>query len=266
MTTRTLVVVVGGLFIVASILVAAWISSPGCIDLPGDNGECTRVLLIGNSYTYVNDLPGVFKKLAGSGGHRVGAGMLASGGQTLAGHLSDPAVADKLKSESWDIVVLQEQSQIPANEQTRGENMFPAAARLVEEVRASGAQPVLFLTWAHREGWPEVGLMDYPSMQAQLNAGYLEAARETGAAVAPVGPAWVYAMNENPDLQLWGGDGSHPGRQGTYLAACVFYAAIFRQSPLGLAYTAGLPTETARKLQAAAAEVVLQNPGQWYMP
>jgi hypothetical protein len=39
---------------------------------------------------------------------------------------------------------------------------------------------------------------------------------------------------------------------GTYLAACVFYAALFHQSPVGLAYRAGLSQDVAQELQALA--------------
>ena len=51
------------------------------------------------------------------------------------------------------------------------------------------------------------------------------------APVAPVGYAWLTAWLQNPQLDLWQADGSHPTEQGTYLAACVFYAVLFRQSP-----------------------------------
>jgi hypothetical protein len=81
--------------------------------------------------------------------------------------------------------------------------------------------------------------------------------------MAPVGEAWLIAKRQHPELELWQGDGSHPSEQGSYLAACVFYAAIFRQSPEGLRYIAHLPKETAKVLQTTAADVVLNKPQQW---
>ena len=41
---------------------------------------------------------------------------------------------------------------------------------------------------------------------------------------------------------------------GTYLAACTAYAALYRKSPVGLDYSAGLDAELATLLQAAAWE------------
>jgi hypothetical protein len=50
---------------------------------------------------------------------------------------------------------------------------------------------------------------------------------------------------------------------GTYLAACVFYATIFRQSPVGLGYDDGLPSGEAHTLQTVAAATVLGDPAYW---
>ena len=56
---------------------------------------------------------------------------------------------------------------------------------------------------------------------------------------------------------------SHPTMQGTYLAACVFYATLFRQSPLGLSFDDGLAPDIVRTLQTLAAHVVLVDSWRW---
>ena len=43
-----------------------------------------------------------------------------------------------------------------------------------------------------------------------------------------------------PDVVLHAGDKRHPSVAGTYLAAATVYAALFKTSPVGLEYTAGL--------------------------
>ena len=52
-------------------------------------------------------------------GHPIQTGMTAPGGWTLAEHLNSAQTLDALQSSKWDFVVLQEQSEIPAVEQTR---------------------------------------------------------------------------------------------------------------------------------------------------
>ncbi|MGA3184943.1 MAG: DUF4886 domain-containing protein [Candidatus Dormibacteria bacterium] len=234
--------------------------NPGC-SLPG--ATCTRVLFIGNSYTSVNDLPGTFADLAWAGGHRVQTEALDEGGWTLAEHLSASETAPTIGSERWDEVVLQEQSQIPSLAADRISMMYPAATRLVAMVRQHGAAPLFYLTFAHQAGWPEEGLPDYSSMQAAIDAGYIGIADQLGVPVAPVGAAWQTVVDAASHPAMWQSDGSHPTVSGTYLAACVFYATIFRQSPLGLGYADGLPNAEARTLQTAAAKTVLGDSALW---
>ena len=226
----------------------------------------TRVLFVGNSLTFFNDLPEIFARLAGSGGHAVEVGMSAQGGQTFAGHASSPTTLKKLTGQRWDFIVLQEQSRIPAIAAQRSEHMLPAVRLLEEKAAESGADTVLFLTWASRDGLPSAGFKDYVAMQAAIEAGYLEVAGEIGAMVAPVGVAWQRALEEHPELELWQRDGSHPSPEGTYLTACVFHATLLGESPEGAGYLAGLPEETARFLQAVAGETAFSDPGRWNLP
>ena len=227
---------------------------------------CTRILFIGNSYTYVNDLPAMFAELARAGGHQVETGMAAEGGLTLADHVASSATQATLSSRHWDIVVLQEQSQIPAIAEFRASQMDPAARSLIRTIRLGGAKPMLFLTWAHRDGWPENGLPDYARMQDQIDDAYLRLGGELVVPVAPVGVAWATVVSRDARPGLWQDDGTHPTVAGTYLAACVFYAAIFDASPAGLGYEAGLPKETAASMQAVAAETVLTDQARWALP
>ena len=236
-------------------------TAPRCSDHPAE--KCTRLLFIGNSYTYVNDLPGVLAGLAGSGKHWVETRTLAQGGWTLADHINDATTLAAIQSEKWDYVVLQEQSEIPAIEQSRTASMYPAARALARMILSNGETPILFMTWGHRDGDQQYGYADYDSMQNQIVIGYLTIARELGLPVAPAGYAWWTVRKQNPEIELWQTDGNHPNRNGTYLAACVFYASIFHESPEGLGYTARLPVKTAHTLQSAAARVVLDHSEDW---
>jgi hypothetical protein len=58
---------------------------------------------------------------------------------------------------------------------------------------------------------------------------------------------------------LWQSDGSHPNEAGTYLAACVFYATLFQQSPEGLSFRGSLAQDTAQTLQSLAAETLMKK-------
>ncbi len=247
------------LFLLISILLL--VTSYSCAPAAScESRSCLRILFVGNSYTYVNDLPAVFAGLAKVGGHQVETGMATQGGWTLSQHASSSDTLDKIKSAKWNYVVLQEQSEIPAFPQIRTQEMYPAARQLAGQIEAVGATPLFFITWAHRDGLPDNDLSNYEVMQSQIDQGYLLIAQELSAPVAPVGMAWSRARRQNPQLDLWQADGSHPTQEGTYLTACVFYSVMFNQSPEGLTYLGGLPKETAQSLQAIAANTVLYNP------
>jgi hypothetical protein len=254
--------------LIVFLCLAILISAAGCSSLNpcSEDPNCTRVLFIGNSYTFVNDLPGTFAALAKSGDHRVETGMAAEGGFSLADHVESTATRDKIKSSQWNFVVLQEQSQRPADVIVSETKMYPPARTLVSSIRKNGAEPIFFLTWGHKNGWPENDIPTYRDMQQGLNNGYLNIARELDARVAPVGVAWAVTRRDNPQMNLWQDDGSHPAVPGTYLAACVFYAVIFQESPEGLSYWDGLSQADAEWLQKVAADTVLEDKAKWNLP
>ncbi len=239
--------------------------NPGC-QTAQRSSSCLRVLFLGNSYTSVNDLPIMFANLAWSGGSRVETGVQAPGGWTLADHAKSTDTDRLLASKPWDYVVLQEQSEIPSVDSFRQVQMYPAARQLVPEIRGVGAKPILFDTWAHSAGWPENGMPDYFTMQSSIDDGYLTLAAEQHVSVAPVGVAWMTLVRQESSPGLWQSDGSHPTTRGTYLAACVFYAAIYGQSPAGLEYHADLSSDDAPKLQDVAAATVLGDMTKWGLP
>jgi len=222
-----------------------------------------QILFIGNSYTFSNDLPQIFAKLAQSGGYDMSTAMLAEGGWTLNKHSQSKETIERIQGQSWDHVILQEQSVIPTNPEERQQFMYPAIRLLHKEVEEMGGEVILFMTWGRQSGLPESSFRDFREMQVEVEQGYQIIADELELMVSPVGTAWQNALNKNPHLELWGVDGSHPNMIGTYLAACVFYAVIYQDSPEGLVYTAGLDLNTAQSLQWIAAKTVFEDLERW---
>ncbi len=225
-------------------------------------GVCTRVLFVGNSYTYVNDLPSTFAQLARSGGHAVDVGSVANGAETLAQHVESSDDATQLAAEPWSYVVLQEQSDTPAYS-SAGSLMYGPVHTLSAAAFKVGAMPMLFMTWAHKDGESGAGLPSYEAAQARIESTYLELSGQLRLPVAPVGDAWLHVHADHPDMALWRDDNSHPTALGTYLAACVFYAAIFRESPAGLSYRGGASGDDAALLQGYAGRTVLDSQTKW---
>jgi hypothetical protein len=205
-----------------------------------------RMLFIGNSFTYFNNgLPRHVIALA-EAADKDNASAYEFRMATISGaYLTplEPILPGALKADHpWDIVVLQGQSTEPMD--TEKSEKFRSAVRSLDKtVRESGARTVLFITWPYK-GKPE--------MTDLLAKGYISSANEVGALAVPVGLAFDRLSRDNPAINLYFIDGKHPSMEGTYLAACVFYAALFGKSPEGNSYVAGIDPDRATVLQKAA--------------
>jgi hypothetical protein len=222
-----------------------------------------KILFLGNSFTHYNAMPNLIQQLAAAAQQEVLAEAVAPGGWKLQQHASDATSLDALIRQKWNYVALQEQSTIPAIRGAREYMMFPAVRSLAQRSTAIGRQPLLFMTWGRERGMSEAGFADYASMQAAISAGYATIAAELDIAIAPVGEAWKTVVNQHPAIQLWDQDGSHPSLAGSFLTACVFYTVLYRRSPKGIAYTAGLDPQTAAILQEVAGNTVLNSWATW---
>ena len=232
--------------------VAGCSASSGCAVT---DSSCVRVLFLGNSYTSTNDLPGMFASLAAAAGRRVDVAMVANGGETLADHSASADDAAQLSADTWDYVVLQEQSEIPAMPTGRPQ-MQTAVRSLVARIRTTGAVPILFETWAHRDGMPTAGLRDFSAMQTALAEGYRQAGSQAGIGVVPVGDAWATAIARDSSLELWQPDGSHPTAIGTWFSAAVMVHALLEADPGELVTASGAP---AANIAAELAEIASQS-------
>jgi hypothetical protein len=142
----------------------------------------------------------------------------------------------------FDLAIMMDCSQCPVHPQLKPV-FFEQMKRHADTVRKYGAKPVFFMSWAYA---------DVPAMTAQLADAYTAAANSSDAFVIPAGLAFAKAVALRPALNLYIADKRHPTLAGTYLAAATAYGALFRKSPVGLKYTAGLDQETAEYLQTAA--------------
>lgn len=226
--------------------------------------DTLRVLFIGNSLTYVNDLPGTFTALAQSGGRTVIAGSHTVGGYALWQHRTDSITLSMIDQDSWNYDVLQEQSQIPTIPYWRDSSMYPSACFLDTLIRGHGARTAFYTTWGWRDGGVQVyngdsspPFHDYFEMQDSVRTAYTRISDELSATLVPVGVAWARARTRDSLVGLWQSDCCHPTVEGTYLTACVFYARLFGADPRGLTYSDGLSDSTASFCQDVAWQTVL---------
>lgn len=229
-----------------------------------------RILFVGNSLTYVNDLPNIIAQLAKSRGFSIEYDSYAPGGYRLSQHASDPALMEKINQGKWDFVVLQEQSQMPALSQEQVErDVYPYAQRLSQMIRQANPKThvVFYMTMAQKDGdrqnmkiIPEVGT--YEGMQDRINFSYTRMAQQNRGLLVPVGLVWKNVRQGKTALELYSDD-RHPNITGSYLAACVFFTALFKENPIGLPHPQGIDNATAAYLQEMTEGVIQSQSWDW---
>ena len=231
-----------------------------------------EVLFIGNSYTYANNLPDLVKQIALSFGDSLIYDSSTPGGATFSTHTNNTQTLAKINQQQWDYVVLQAQSQEPSFSPGQvANNTYPYAEILVDSIHANSSctEPLFFMTWGRKYGdqqncavYPPV--CTYLGMQQRLRESYLEMAFNDSASCAPVGMAWKASIAIDSTINLYSSDNSHPSIYGSYLAACTFYASIFKKSALGSSFwPAAIDSNTAYSLQQIGSSTVLDSLAVW---
>ena len=251
------------LAVAATVALAACSTAPTA---PRWQGETPASLLwVGNSFFYFNNsMHGHLGGLLNAGGvrgirqtsvtisgagldwHDVGSHFKPGTGMMRYSFTPTNDVTFNTFERAYDMVLMMDCSQCPIHPKLQ-QAFYDTAKAHAEAVRRAGAEPVLFLSWAYQ---------DKPEMTEQLAAEYIKAGRANNMRVVPAGPAFAASVAKRPDINLYAPDKRHPSLAGTYLGAAVVMASLFKKSPVGNTYTAGLAPDVAQHLQAVAWDTV----------
>jgi hypothetical protein len=202
-----------------------------------------KILFIGNSHTYFNDMPYMFAELMRASGTEVEITMLTRGGQTIKGHIANEQTRFNILYGNYDYVILQENT-----------SKFPDAKTYTDDVS-------VILGWCKKAGVP-LGLYmnfeapkDTPSLE-YLRNGVLSAAETLSLPVARVGEAFAKAKEELPHLYLYHTDHHHANAFGSYLIALTVAHGIFGADVFGLPSVISYKGDTLVSLSSDDASVL----------
>lgn len=174
-----------------------------------------RVAFVGNSLTFVNDVPRLVQAMADSDERSMAHVTLTQGGFSLEDHWY-AGVPEILRDVQADVVILQQgPSSLPENR----EHLIHWSRRLAAVIREAGGEPALYMVWPSRErafAFPDVW------------TSYRLAADSADAAFIPAGQTWVEAWALDETLPLYGSDGFHQSYLGALAAAQTIYAVLFQ--------------------------------------
>jgi hypothetical protein len=212
-----------------------------------------RILFIGNSLTYANDLPGLVEHLArGDPSRDVVVSSVAFGDFSLEDHWNRGDAQRAIAGARWDFVVMQQgPSALPESRDL----LVDYVTRFAGEIRKVSGRPAIYMVWPP---------MDRESEWDAVTASYAAAASAVNGLLLPAGEALRAARAAHPEITLFEGDQFHPSPAGSYAAALVIYARAAGVSPIGLTALAGgssLPPAQVAALEAAAAQAIAEAGG-----
>ena len=248
----------------AALALAGCAATPPAPASKAPDGPPGALLWVGNSFFYYNNSMhghvaqlvsrgdksvkhrGVSVTISGSGVDWHDMESYLNGGIGKYSFLPGNQIKFNPPGRQFDAVMFMDCSQCPIHPQL-GPVFHEYAKKNSDAIRAYGAKPVLFMSWAYK---------DKPEMTQQLAEQYTKAGKANGAQVVPAGLAFGKSIAKRPQLDLYTADLRHPSLAGTYLGAATVYAALLGKSPVGNPYTAGLPADVAAHLQQVAWETV----------
>jgi len=218
-----------------------------------DQRPGVSVLFIGNSRTYVNDLPHVLREMADSAGSplRYDVAMRAWGGATLHDHwgnAGDQAALEK----HWDFVILQTQSGTFADPRLMADfNTY--GAKLSDAARAQGAKVAVISNWTSGANYFQGDQAASRAYGDAIARGTSDFSRATGDSVIDFNSVFADAAANAPEIALLS-DGNHPTPAGTYLAALTLYRFLTHDSADKVTWRpSGMSEDVERRLKDIAA-------------
>ena len=201
------------------LLLAACAFLPCPPELTKRHGEVSEkkpmhVLFIGNSFTFGHNMPNVVRALTQSAPQPIETEMAVVGGYTMVQHVDRPETLNLLRSHHWDYVVLQDCSDCTIY---RYPDFLNGMRRMTSLVRAQGAEPLYYLTWADKNNARD---------QVMISAAYTKLGAEQRVDIVPAGDIWSELSNGHPEINLYDPDNHHAGELGAMLTALAFIRAL----------------------------------------
>lgn len=205
-----------GIIVNLLIFVCLSISAFACNKSVSDTNAVKRILFIGNSLTYTNDLPALVSKIAEKKGVKIKTEMLAYPNYALEDHWNDGTIQPLLASKHFDFVVVQ---QGPSSQNEGRIMLLDYGARIKGECEKYNAKLAFFMVWP--------AYSNFQTFDGVIK-NYTDAAATTNSLLCPVGKIWKEDMIAANDYSYYGTDMFHPSQKGSEKAAQVIYETLFK--------------------------------------
>lgn len=190
-----------------------------------------KILFVGNSHTYVGDLPARVEALLNddpSFSRTAFVGVVSFGGARLSRIINSGWASKALSATDWDLVVLQHQSTMALNENA-SRNFAHAVSWFMRRVDDQSKRVMIYQVWPHgpRSLARYRSYDSYPQSPAAMHRITSRAidrvANKHGLRIANVGHCWLVADTRH---RLYQADHNHASQLGAELSSRVLAKAI----------------------------------------
>gem|GEM_PF-3122738 len=209
-----------------------------------------RILFLGNSLVFYNDMPVIFETIAKCAGKNVYVASITQGSSTMTKFADRSTDIGEqayiaLTTRQWDYVIIEPSRRITPYENTVMNAELAAAKRLQELATGAGAEILLYNVWGQNtgimtiyqaeEGTAQTHSVGSKKVTRQGHAKWMHDVAERvsaslgGVKILPAGYAFENFLALYSDVNLYVSDNAHPSFEGSYLAACTIFATIFNE-------------------------------------
>lgn len=182
--------------------------------------DTTKILFVGNSFTYFYNLPQVVAAMAKTQDVVLETRHSTVGGSNLEQHWKSEKgtkTRQMIAGNNWDYVVFNNHSRSAID---TPESFMEYGKKFIDLVRERGAEPVFMMTWAYKSN---------PLMQPEITRMYQKLCKETKSDYVPCGPLFAEVRKWRPELNMFDDD-KHPSSNATYMLSLAFFKYFTKKS------------------------------------
>lgn len=223
-----------------------------------------KVLFIGNSMTYFNDMPVLFESIANEKGKNVDVEFYAPGGTGFVNHHVDSNVYALFENNVWDVVVLQPGTSESGGASSSVNTTIVRGNQMQDSIKKYSPCSKIFLYEISNGIASETTYNNYFTTQTRIKDSITKLADGMQIPLVAAGECARNHYTAQQDLLLHNSYGDvHPNLNGSYLVACAMFCTIFQEPVSGVAFNGGVSVSNATYFQGIADNVVLNNKVLW---
>jgi len=179
-----------------------------------------KLLFVGNSLTYTNDLPSILEQIATVYGKNIETEMLCYPNYAIVDHLAEGKIQQMIAANNYDYVIVQ---QGPSSQEEGRKMLIDAGKQLSVFTKKHNSILAYYMVWPSKR---------YYFTFDKVIANHIEAAQKNNALLFPVGTYWRQYEAQQKGTSLYGADQFHPSKTGSFLAAVTIFKKIFPNEDL----------------------------------